>query len=130
MFSKTSIISIIIFLLAIHLINSLPNIFCDPLFVSMTKLVNNSYFIIDYKGKYWTVEENGKISKSSPKGTISKLKTESNRVLPSPFDTFDLTFIINFNEKCEIQEELFYGLKVILLYHFINENKLNDLIYL
>ncbi len=92
----------------------LPDIYCDPFFETITRFVNGSYFINDEKGNFWIARDDEKVSRNSNrKGNISELRTDAN--IPMNFNnmaisTFELTFMINFNGKCEtgVGEE-FYG---------------------
>jgi hypothetical protein len=108
--SSKSIISFL--LIVIPIVNALPNIFCNPEFASMTRLVNDTYFIVDHKGNYWVASDSQKISISSSNGKVSQLVTQNKQKMQTFFDGFDLTFMINFDGKCHSESERLFGLYV------------------
>lgn len=104
----------IIIFIFIKYCDALPNMYCDPSFSSITKLVNDTYFVVDGEGNFWRVKDREKVRKELKIGKIPDLVGQyGDRFgMRSNFKTFDLTFMINFNGMCKSTLEAMFGLSV------------------
>lgn len=101
------------FCVIIASVECIPNdIQCNTTFATITKLLNNSYFITD-GNNYWRIKSSEKIGKQT--GKFTQIRTESGDNLVTNAHSFHIstTFITTFNDKCGKESEKLYALSVL-----------------